>query len=477
MTTDTAPSSIQETFDHELPLDSISLTGWNPRREFDEDSMEELKASIEEKGVLQPVLVRPDGDGAYQLVAGERRYRASLELGRPAIPAVIRELSDRETKEIMLLENIQRQDLNPLEEARAIRGVIDEGVLQEELARKIGKSQSWISNRLRILQVCEKDATLEKLIISREISPRHILLLVPYIDYPVYEKISKNIADTYADDGDLSVSDLERSIVYAVTNDWHHEYTLEIPTDEDEVPWNLEEYGKHLDFKECQKCEHVRSFKDDEDSIYCLNRPCYKAKLNKAKIAMEKEAERLVDASRGDDGEISVEKVIDAGKLKYGDYERLDVSWTTFDTTDCETCKHRRITTKDEVICLNLKCYRGKKSAHTRKKNKEKREETRRILDILHDRVYEECCVSNQTLRHIIERYAGSHNKEDIAPLETYGGIKDGERQKTVREIPNDELEQALLKLLIWKEVPHGEYGGTPTEEKLQEAILKVVGE
>lgn len=137
----------------EIGINDIRPNKFQPRREFSEDKLEELARSISLHGVLQPVVVR-DVIGGYELVAGERRWRASKLAGLETIPAVVRDFSDSEMMEIALIENLQREDLNPLEEAAAYRSLIDEfGLTQEELSKRIGKSRSHIANILRLLQL------------------------------------------------------------------------------------------------------------------------------------------------------------------------------------------------------------------------------------------------------------------------------------------------------------------------------------
>ncbi len=124
----------------------------NPRKHFDEASLEELAASIATRGVIQPIIVRPAGNGRYQLVAGERRWRAAQKARLHDIPALVRELSDREVMALALIENLQREDLNPVEEARAYQRLADEeGMTQAEIARMVEKSRSHVANIQRLL--------------------------------------------------------------------------------------------------------------------------------------------------------------------------------------------------------------------------------------------------------------------------------------------------------------------------------------
>jgi ParB family chromosome partitioning protein len=136
-----------------LPIERIHPNRGQPRKVFDEASLEELAQSIQARGILQPVVVRRRGDD-YELVAGERRWRAAARAGLQQVPAIVKELSDADALQVALVENLQRQDLDPLEEAEAFsRLVQDHGLSQEELAIAVGKSRSAVSNSLRLLKL------------------------------------------------------------------------------------------------------------------------------------------------------------------------------------------------------------------------------------------------------------------------------------------------------------------------------------
>lgn len=136
-----------------LQLDDIRPNKFQPRRSFDEAQLRELAASIQQHGVLQPIVVRPSGDG-YELAAGERRWRAARLAGEETIPAVVRDYDDAAMTEIALIENLQRQDLNAIEEALAYQRLMTEfSLTQEEVARRIGRSRSQIANTLRLLHL------------------------------------------------------------------------------------------------------------------------------------------------------------------------------------------------------------------------------------------------------------------------------------------------------------------------------------
>ena len=155
----------------QLKLSLVDPKSDQPRKNFDKESLEELADSILQNGLLQPILVREYGNGRYQIIAGERRFRASKIAGLSEIPAIILDKDDRKVAEIALIENIQREDLNPIEEAMAFKTLAEEYQLtQEELSTKVGKSRSAIANATRLLDLPEEVLTL---VASGELSAGH----------------------------------------------------------------------------------------------------------------------------------------------------------------------------------------------------------------------------------------------------------------------------------------------------------------
>ncbi len=154
----------------ELELDDILPNRFQPRIKYPEQAITELAESIKEHGVIQPILVRRIAD-KYEIIAGERRYKASLLAGKKTIPAIISDLNDKDSAEVALIENVQRQDLTPIEEAVSYRRILDMGYLtQEQLAEKLGKNQSTISNKLRLLNL---DDDVQEALLDEKISERH----------------------------------------------------------------------------------------------------------------------------------------------------------------------------------------------------------------------------------------------------------------------------------------------------------------
>ena len=161
-----------------LPLNDIIPNREQPRKTFDETALEELAESIRQHGVLQPLLVRPLPEGNYQLVAGERRWRAARIAGLTEVPVVVKELDDTEAMELAIIENLQREDLNPIEEAEGLQALADKcGYTQEEIAASVGKSRPAIANSMRLLRLPEEVRAMTR---NGEISAGHARALLAF---------------------------------------------------------------------------------------------------------------------------------------------------------------------------------------------------------------------------------------------------------------------------------------------------------
>jgi len=176
----------------EVPLDEIKVNLNQPRKHFDEHKLEELAESIKQHGVLQPLILRKKSSG-YELVAGERRWRAARKAGIEKIPAVIKDLSDLDVMEIALIENLQREDLNPLEEAAAYKKLIDEfGMTQEEISKRVGKSRSQIANTVRLLNL---EPEIQMLISKEKLTAGHARALLSIEDKKERLRLAKKISE------------------------------------------------------------------------------------------------------------------------------------------------------------------------------------------------------------------------------------------------------------------------------------------
>lgn len=173
----------------EIPISSITANRRQPRSRFDEEAMAALTASIRELGVLQPVLVRSSGNGTYELIAGERRWRASRRAGLSTIPAIVRTADDTASLEQAIVENVQREDLNPMDEAAAYQQLIEDFHLtHDELATRVGKSRAAISNTLRLFQL---PPSVQRMLADGQLTAGHARALLSTPDRSFQESLAR----------------------------------------------------------------------------------------------------------------------------------------------------------------------------------------------------------------------------------------------------------------------------------------------
>jgi ParB family chromosome partitioning protein len=176
----------------QLPLASITPNQYQPRAHFDEEELTSLAESIRAVGVLQPVLVRPKGDGTYELIAGERRWRASRRVGLQTIPALVRETDDTAALEQALVENVHRADLNPMEEAAAYQQLIEDfSMTHEQVATRVGRSRASVSNTLRLLQL---PPSVQRMVRDRTLDMGHARALLASPDRGFQERLAARAA-------------------------------------------------------------------------------------------------------------------------------------------------------------------------------------------------------------------------------------------------------------------------------------------
>lgn len=185
----------------DIPIDKISPNPHQPRKQFDDAALDELVASIKELGIVQPIMVRPSGDG-YELVVGERRWRASTKAGLKTIPAIVRSSTNTESLEMALVENIQRENLNAIEEALAYRQLIDDfEIRQNDIAKRVGKDRATVANTLRLLQLPPE---IQRMVVKGDITSGHARSLLALQGDSFQGKLGRRIVRE-----DLSVRQVE----------------------------------------------------------------------------------------------------------------------------------------------------------------------------------------------------------------------------------------------------------------------------
>ncbi|MED3797379.1 nucleoid occlusion protein [Lysinibacillus capsici] len=188
-----------------LPIDQIVPNRFQPRTIFDDEKIEELSRTIHTHGVIQPIVVRKASDNQYEIIAGERRYRAMKKLQWTEVPAIVRNLTDKETASIALIENLQREELTAIEEAVAYQKLLElHELTQEALAQRLGKGQSTVANKLRLLRLPDE---VQQAIMKRKISERHARALIAIKDQPLQLEILQ-----LAIENDWNVRQLEEQI-------------------------------------------------------------------------------------------------------------------------------------------------------------------------------------------------------------------------------------------------------------------------
>jgi len=413
-----------------VEISLISLTGWNPRKDFDHDQLEELAQSIATYGILEPLLVRPDADG-YQLIAGERRFRAAAMAGLVEVPVIVKDLPDRDVKEIMLIENLQRSQLQPLEEAQSLDILLQEDITQEELASKLGKSQPWIANRLRLLAAPN---VLKDLVISREISQKHVLTLLPYTKYAdVFSDIIGALRISLDREERISVKSLE-SLIQDTVGSYGNENVLRL----DDIPWGYRDYD--IDLSGCAGCKDVL----ESDRRYCLNTSCWKDKINTAKNAFEKKQSAMAE-------KLGAKGIVDTHKLDYDLYNVLD--YEEFDKSGCESCENFRIDQHQRQICLDPACFRKKKSSDTRAKNKVIRDDENSTWQMLDTWLEQKTSLDHDDIRRLLwfmlyDAPSGLTQKA-TSPWGKFTTFYQDDIEDILKEIPEDQYLKALLRLSV----------------------------
>lgn len=344
---------------YNVPVYKIKPNPANPRKNFDEESLRELAASIREVGILQPLVLAENEDGTYRIVAGERRWRAARLAELASVPALIAKLTPAQEAEIMLIENLQRRDLDPIEEAQAYRRLLDEcGYTQEALAEKIGVSQPHIANRLRLLRLPE---TVQEKISRGIISAGHGRELASFkIPAPVLEKVAEKIA--------------QEAVPVARVAD-----RAKVFIGEESMPL-FQHWRNAPEFSvgECKDCKHRVMGKEYEsaweEKPYCLNKSCWLRKQDEARRAKVEKAQQKAQK----------EGYVDLGKLEYGTHYypwHESDDYDPFDRTECYNCDKRKLGKRQsqrddeaQLVCTDPRCMDKKRKEHKREKTKLEKE-------------------------------------------------------------------------------------------------------
>lgn len=275
----------------EVSLDDIIPNRFQPRLSFDEQGLNELAESIRQHGIIQPLVLRKIGD-KYEIIAGERRYKASYIAGLTKVPAVIIDLNDNESAEVAIVENIQRKDLSPIEEAKSYKKLLDRGYLtQDQLASRMGKNQSTVSNKLRLLNLDEK---VQDALLNNKISERHARSLLKLDNKEEQKEVLDEIIEKR-----LNVRDTEDLINRKLNGE---EEIIRIPSfSQKEIPsFEFPNYISELtDTKPEENVEvsstPIKEYKEKEEDIEVMNDNEEEEILNIPTLSISKKEKNIDD--------------------------------------------------------------------------------------------------------------------------------------------------------------------------------------
>lgn len=275
----------------EVSLDDIIPNRFQPRLSFDEQGLNELAESIRQHGIIQPLVLRKIGD-KYEIIAGERRYKASYIAGLTKVPAVIIDLNDNESAEVAIVENIQRKDLSPIEEAKSYKKLLDRGYLtQDQLASRMGKNQSTVSNKLRLLNLDEK---VQDALLNNKISERHARSLLKLDNKEEQKEVLDEIIEKR-----LNVRDTEDLINRKLSGE---EETIKIPSfSQKEIPsFEFPNYISEIPGTKPEENVEVSStpikeYKEKEEEIEVMNDNDEEEILNIPTLSITKQEKNIDD--------------------------------------------------------------------------------------------------------------------------------------------------------------------------------------
>ena len=362
------------------------------------------------------------------------------------MPVVVKDLTDSQVHEVMLIENLQRSQLQPLEEAQSLEVLLQEDITQEQLAKKLGKSQSWIANRLRLLQAPDE---LIYLLISRKITPKHVITLLPYVEYPVFDDIMDNCKPFEG----RSVSALSA----VINNTIMHGSAAVLHIDR--LPWDYRNYD--IDVSVCDGCSDIydQSSSDDKDR-HCMNRDCWCDMVKKAKaVYKSKNAESVPDGC------------IDTSDLDHNSYSYIGPY--NFDMSDCESCDDCAQDMTFSKICLNPSCHKKKRDVFSRERDAVIKVKQKRVDDAITKWTAGKSVLLNADLRMIMCAFVDSMYCDEagnaLGPWYQYED--DFEEDDAVNSVPDEDLNTAVMRLIVYDGLGHGDI-----EEELKDKFPDVAG-
>lgn len=465
-----------------LPIEQIKPSPLNPRKTFDQGELLELALSIREHGVLEPLLVRKVSEG-YELIAGERRLRAAEIAKVDKLPVrVIQMDDDAAVAELRLIENLQRKDLPPLEEAKAIQDVILKyGLSQETVSKRLGKSEQWVRTRLRLCTIPE---SMQNLIAEGKVPLGCINDLAPLVDYPVFKAVSGRIGEMIEgnDSRPVTAKEVSRMVEDILSHQYMQRDYLDEGQDEeaflavDITDYNLDiidadHLCPHFDWEKCKECKDTwREVDDDtkeENSVICLLPECFNKKLEEANIKFRQfqaeEAERL-GAKPSDPDQ----------KLLGVEYEFIELyGWNTFDK--CAGCVNKvEDAAKKTTKCLDPKCHASLEKEKRAKELKQAKDAWGKFINAIDRKTLARLGGGVTSMTPPMKRrlikvlWDDWQGKEACDKTMRLFGVN----KTTTDKLEDDDLDVALTRILLFITAKDLSKSTIPTPENVEAALL-----
>jgi ParB family chromosome partitioning protein len=401
----------------------IHLTGWNPREEIKGEKLEELKTSITNEGGIQIRLIVRKAEKGYELISGERRLKAAKELKLKEVPVIIREATDEEVRVVMLVENLQREDLTPLEEASGLQGLIDMGRDPKDLAKRVGKSETWVRERLKLLEAPEELRTMMR---EGDLQATHVLAVMPYAEREELRiEVIKDLKQQMKMRGGLTVERAEECAYSALES---------VGENLDLNDYEYEGLYKFFDFSKCMGgCPHFfeLSKKGKKTERHCLDNDCFLGQIEAARVKLD-EAEQKKAAKAGS-------KAVSGSKFNYqSDRDLADASFNV--EVICKDCPNR-VLKKPEYqsfgkakgekndTCTKSSCFQGKTAQETRRQ---------------HAKCKEELAGVDESFKKYLDKRTSPLTEKELAYLIEQFNANKTKKGAEVKDLENSLLTKAL---------------------------------
>lgn len=437
-------------------MGEIEVTGLNPRKDFDAEGLQRLAADIAQHGIIEPLVVTED----HRLIAGERRLRAAKLLGLKEVPVVVKKISDKEIQEYMLLENLQRKDLNVVEEAAGVYSLLNVmGMTQEDLAKHLGRSQSWISTRARIWEL---DEPLKEMGAKGHAGAEVLTEFLPFRGYPIMGPIIEGVLARLKDKdetlgGVIRLATVKETIDDVLEN--VEDKVLRLNRKEYEIGFEMMEGFNN---KGCKKCPHVLKWVGEYDDakhpvLYCLKEECFKPRLEDAEAKMKaKEAASAKKIHRG-------ASTRDVPSYDYRPLTKQPGDWRDpeFDRTECKDCDDSKMVKegkKNVRVCSKTGCWERKQNA-AKKAIQAHHEALEKLVIKNVDQVLDEDELTEKQLRFMLGAAAAECGSATGALKAWIKKIPSDNMRLVADSVPKKDLWKALAKVLIENEAKHITWG------------------